>query len=252
METISEILKEFPQVIVLSDEVYDFLTFDGNHLVPFASIGDNFNKTVTVWSGGKLFNCTGWKCGWAVGPSNLIKPASLLTYASIYCTHTPTQVAMAKALDKIYTPDYKDGLSYVDSVCKEFQDVRDLFVSEIAKLDIPVKTLQCESGYFLMVDLSACKDFIPEKYRSSHDFEDLKEGEVGVNKNRYFMEDGRVPLDLAFCRWIAVTRGVVMMPCSLFYHKTSAIRDDRYARIAICKGWDTSVKAMKKLLKVAI
>jgi aspartate/methionine/tyrosine aminotransferase len=63
------------------------------------------------------------------------------------------------------------------------------------------------------------------------------------------MEDGRVPLDLAFCRWIAQTRGVVMMPCSLFYHKTSAIKDDRYARVAICKGYDTSVKALQRLLK---
>ena len=68
METIAEILKEFPNVIVLSDEVYDFLTFDGKPFLPFASLGDNFNRTVTVYSGGKLFNATGWKCGWAIGP----------------------------------------------------------------------------------------------------------------------------------------------------------------------------------------
>jgi aspartate/methionine/tyrosine aminotransferase len=105
---------------VLSDEVYDFLTFDKAPFTPFASIGNNFNKTVTVYSGGKLFNATGWKCGWAIGPQNLIKPAGLLTYASIYCATTPIQVAMAKSLDKINNPDYKDGLSYVDSVTKEF------------------------------------------------------------------------------------------------------------------------------------
>lgn len=66
--------------------------------MPFASIGDNYNRTVTVWSGGKLFNATGWKCGWAVGPAQLIKPAGLLTYATIYCSNTPVQVAMARAL----------------------------------------------------------------------------------------------------------------------------------------------------------
>jgi len=120
MKQIAEILKEFPNIIVLCDEVYDFLTFDGQKFVPFASIGDNFNKTVSVYSGGKLFNATGWKCGWAIGPSQLIKPAGLLTYASIYCSNTPVQVAMAKSLDKIDQPGYKDGLSYVDATCKEF------------------------------------------------------------------------------------------------------------------------------------
>ena len=69
MTQISEILKEFPQVMVISDEVYDFLTFDDTKFVPFSSVGDNFNRTVTVWSGGKLFNATGWKCGWGIGPA---------------------------------------------------------------------------------------------------------------------------------------------------------------------------------------
>jgi hypothetical protein len=40
--------------------------------------------------------------------------------------------------------------------------VRDLFVNELTKLDIPVKPLKCESGYFLMLDISECKDIIPE------------------------------------------------------------------------------------------
>jgi kynurenine aminotransferase len=218
--------------------------------VPFASIGDNFNRTVTVWSGGKLFNATGWKCGWAVGPSQLIKPAGLLTYATIYCSNTPVQVAMARALGQIKTPGYKNGLSYEESVCKEFQEVRDLYVNELKKIDIPMKMQPCQSGYFMMGDISECFGLIPERFTKSHDFEELKEGETGISKNRYFMEDGRVPRDLAFCRWMAVTRGVVMMPCSLFYHKTSAIKEDRYVRLAICKGMETSVNAVKRLLKL--
>ncbi len=127
--------------------------------------------------------------------------------------------------------------------------MRDLYTNELKKIDLPINMLNCQSGYFMMMDISKCKDLIPDKFKTSHDFEDLKEGETGVIKNRYFMEDGRVPLDLAFCRWIAVSRGVVMMPCSLFYHKTSLIKDDRYARIAICKGMETSVNAIKRLLR---
>jgi aspartate/methionine/tyrosine aminotransferase len=250
MKQIADILKEHPQIIVISDEVYDFLVFDDVKFVRFASIGDNYNKSVTVYSGGKLFNATGWKVGWAIGPAEIMKQVGLHAYATLYCSNTPIQVAMSKSLDKTLIPGYKDGLSYEATICKDFQDVRDLFIEELKKFDIPIKILPCQSGYFVMMDISECKSSIPEKFTSSHDFEDLKEGETGINKNRYFMEDGRVPLDLAFCRWMAVTRSVVMMPCSLFYHKTSLIKDDNYVRVAICMGQDTSVKAINRLLRL--
>ena len=61
------------------------------------------------------------------------------------------------------------------------------------------------------------------------------------------MIDGSVPLDLAFCRWIAVERGVTMMPCSLFYQKDSTFKSDNFVRVAICKGMDHTVKAIEKL-----
>lgn len=101
-----------------------------------------------------------------------------------------------------------------------------------------------------MIDVTLCKDLIPELYLTTHDYEDLKEGETGVIKNRYFMKDGRIPLDLAFCRWIAVTRGVVMMPCSLMYHKDSTYKEDKWIRVAICKGMESSVEAVKRLKRV--
>jgi kynurenine aminotransferase len=73
MNKISEILKEYPKIVVISDEVYDFLVFDDTKFVRYATLGDNYAKTITVWSGGKLFNVTGWKCGWAIGPAPIIK-----------------------------------------------------------------------------------------------------------------------------------------------------------------------------------
>lgn len=61
------------------------------------------------------------------------------------------------------------------------------------------------------------------------------------------MPDGKIPLDLAFCRWMAVERGVIMMPCSLFYHKESPYRLDNYVRLVICKGMEYSISAIEKL-----
>lgn len=99
LEEITNILKNYPNIIVLSDDVYEFLTFDHIEFVSFASIGDNWNRTITVYSGGKLFNATGWKVGWAVGPEALVRPMAVITNAVVYCANTPIQVSIAKSLD---------------------------------------------------------------------------------------------------------------------------------------------------------
>ena len=62
-----------------------------------------------------------------------------------------------------------------------------------------------------------------------------------LNRNRVYMNDGRIPLDLAFSRWMALERGVIVMPCSLFYHKDSAYKNDSYVRLAICRGMKNSM-----------
>jgi kynurenine aminotransferase len=74
---------------VLSDEVYDFLSFDGRKHVPFASVGDNWRRTVSIYSGGKLFSATGWKLGWCVGPESIIKMGGIISNTVFYCSNTP-------------------------------------------------------------------------------------------------------------------------------------------------------------------
>ena len=70
----TEILARHPHVKVLSDDVYYFLPFDGRKYESFANFSpENFAKTLTVFSAGKLMNCTGWKIGWTVGPQELVK-----------------------------------------------------------------------------------------------------------------------------------------------------------------------------------
>ncbi len=53
LNEITEILEGFPNVYVVSDEVYDFLTFDDHEHHMFANLKDNWHKTITVFSGGK-------------------------------------------------------------------------------------------------------------------------------------------------------------------------------------------------------
>ena len=115
----------------------------------------------------------------------------------------------------------------------------------LKECDLPIEPVACESGYFMMADISKCRSLIPKRFTDSHDFEE--EGEQKIKKNIYYTNEGKVPLDLAFCRWLAVERKVIMMPCSLFYCKDSPFRNDQYARLGICKGMEHTIKAMQRL-----
>eukprot|EP00347_Sterkiella_histriomuscorum_P009923 403339354 len=166
---------------------------------------------------------------------------------------------MARVLDYVDIDsqvEFKDGLTYVDYLRKEFQDVRDYMLTQLKEnFDLPVEPLKSESGYFLMVNVSKCREFIPEKYLKTHDYENLiSKDENGneiqlqpISRNIVYMPDGSIPLDLAFCRWMAVERGVIMMPASVFYNKDSPYKDDKCVRLAICKGLDHSAKAINRL-----
>ena len=121
IQEISDILDDCPHVLTLSDEVYDFATFDGRTHVSFATVGNNWDRTISIFSGGKLFNATGWKVGWTIGPERLLHHGRIVANTVFYCFNTPGQVAMANSLDKASAAGYNDkGQSFVE-------DTRDLF-----------------------------------------------------------------------------------------------------------------------------
>ena len=105
IETISEILDDYPNVVVLSDEVYDFLTFDGHEHIPFAAVGNNWHRTVSIYSGGKLLMATGWKIGWAIGPERIIKLGGIIHNTVTYCLNNPGQIAISRSLDVVRQPN---------------------------------------------------------------------------------------------------------------------------------------------------
>lgn len=120
---LSDALKEHPHIVVLADEVYDFLTFDGRKHIPFATVGDNWKKTVSIYSGGKLFSCTGWKIGWCFGPAAIIKMGAIISNTVYYTGNTPGQVALANCLDKgweEYTKEGHEGMNYVEAIRADF------------------------------------------------------------------------------------------------------------------------------------
>ncbi|WP_455900645.1 pyridoxal phosphate-dependent aminotransferase [Rhodococcus gordoniae] len=85
-------------LLVLSDEVYEHLVFDGRAHIPLASLPGMAGRTVTVSSAAKTFNVTGWKIGWAIGPRELIDGVRAAKQFMTFVGGAPFQPAVAHAL----------------------------------------------------------------------------------------------------------------------------------------------------------
>lgn len=164
LEQISDILEKYPRVVILSDEVYDFLCFDGKEHYNMATIRDNWWRTVTTFSGGKMFCATGWKVGWTIGPHSILKQAGIMNDTCTYCHNVPGQIAIASSLKQWHNDEYKDGKTFPEWQTDDFNHSQEILLKELGEIDIPFKPIKAEGGYFIMVDISECMDLVPEKY----------------------------------------------------------------------------------------
>ncbi|GLJ42294.1 hypothetical protein SUGI_0875540 [Cryptomeria japonica] len=127
--------------LAFTDEVYDKLTFEADH-ISMASLPGMYERTVTMNSLGKTFSLTGWKIGWAIAPPHLtwgVRQAhSFLTFA----TSTPMQWAAVAALQ---APD-----SYYYELLKDYSAKKDILVEGLK--DVGFNVYDSPGTYFVMVD----------------------------------------------------------------------------------------------------
>ncbi len=83
--------------LIVTDEVYEHLVFDGEH-VPVSSLPGAWERTITIGSGGKTFSTTGWKIGWIVAPERLVQPVVAVKQYLTYVNGGPFQPAIAVGL----------------------------------------------------------------------------------------------------------------------------------------------------------
>ena len=86
-------------LLVITDEVYEHLVFAGHQHLPLAGFDGMAERTITISSAAKMFNCTGWKIGWACGPARLIAGVRAAKQYLSYVGGAPFQPAVALALD---------------------------------------------------------------------------------------------------------------------------------------------------------
>ncbi|WJS89625.1 aminotransferase class I/II-fold pyridoxal phosphate-dependent enzyme [Microbacterium testaceum] len=98
-EVLDEVVRLAHQhdAIIVTDEVYEHLVFDGPH-VPIATLPGAFERTVSISSGGKTFSLTGWKTGWVTGPADLVSAVLAVKQYLTYVGGSPFQPAIALGL----------------------------------------------------------------------------------------------------------------------------------------------------------
>jgi N-succinyldiaminopimelate aminotransferase len=129
-------------LLVITDEVYEQLVFDDRRHLPLAGYPGMADRTVTISSAAKMFNCTGWKIGWACGASELIAGVRAAKQYLTYVGGAPFQPAVAHALD---TED-----AWVAALRESFQAKRDRLASALT--DIGFGVHDSFGTYFLCAD----------------------------------------------------------------------------------------------------
>ncbi|GAC1590563.1 MAG: pyridoxal phosphate-dependent aminotransferase [Ginsengibacter sp.] len=99
IDKLSEIVKD-TKIIILSDEVYEHLIFDGKTHESILKYPPLFERSIVCFSFGKVFHCTGWKLGYAVSPASLMTEFRKIHQFNAFTCNTPMQYAIAEYLQK--------------------------------------------------------------------------------------------------------------------------------------------------------
>jgi kynurenine--oxoglutarate transaminase/cysteine-S-conjugate beta-lyase/glutamine--phenylpyruvate transaminase len=146
---IADILRSWPHVVAISDEVYEHMVYDGRSHVRLAAQPGMWDRTITVSSSGKTFSITGWKIGWAVGPEALIKGLILTNQWVQFSVSTPSQQAIAACLEAADEP-YKGYPSYYAWLNASYAAKRDVVMAGLTAAGL--RPIAPEGGFFIIAD----------------------------------------------------------------------------------------------------
>jgi methionine aminotransferase len=115
-EALESLLQKYPEIIVLSDEVYEYITFEEKHISAHTRI-KLLNRCVMISSFGKSFHVTGWKVGYLVAPEHLMKEIKKVHQFLVFSVNSLCQVAISEYLDVVS----------VEGIGSLYQEKRDYF-----------------------------------------------------------------------------------------------------------------------------
>lgn len=127
-------------IYIISDEVYEHLTFDEKPHESVLNYPSLFERSMVIYSFGKVFHATGWKMGYCIAPESIMKEFRKIHQFLSFSCNTPMQVALAEFL--------QDPNEYL-SLPKFFEQKRDLFLSYMN--DLPFTIHQKTSGSYFQL-----------------------------------------------------------------------------------------------------
>ncbi len=175
-------------VLVLTDEVYEQIRFDGVEHVPMATLPGMWERTLTVNSTGKTFSMTGWKIGYAVGPPDLNRAVRASHQFVTFSTSTPFQEAMATAMETAARNGYYEQLR------RDYTARRDLLAGALAAAGLP--TLPIQGSYFLLTDVQGMG--FPDDVSFCR-YLTAEVGVAAIPPSAFYAETARAPLLARFC-----------------------------------------------------
>ncbi|XP_055455759.1 kynurenine--oxoglutarate transaminase 1 isoform X2 [Psammomys obesus] len=216
LELVADLCQQH-DVLCISDEVYQWLVYDGHQHVSIASLPDMWGRTLTIGSAGKTFSATGWKVGWVMGPDHIMKHLRTVHQNSIFHCPTQAQAAVAQCFER-EQQHFGQPSSYFLQLPQAMQLNRDHMIRSLQSVGL--KPLIPQGGYFLIVDISDFKSKMP----------DLP-GAVDE------------PYDRRFVKWMIKNKGLVAIPASIFFSQPHQKEFDHYVRFCFVKD-EATLQAM--------
>lgn len=144
-----EELEEFLRILeehdlwAVTDEIYEYMVYDGRKHVSLAALPDAYRRTITLSGFSKTYNMTGWRLGYAVGPKDILNKMGLLNDLFYVCAASPLQHGVARAFEM--------DDSYFEALQREYTMKREAMCEALEACGFRV--LWPEGSYYVMVDV---------------------------------------------------------------------------------------------------
>jgi len=187
LKLIADLCQE-KKTIAITDEIYEYIIYDGKKHVSLASLGGMQEQTVTVGSASKTYSVTGWRVGWAVAEAKLTDALRKVHDYFTICAPAPLQEALVTALN--FQSSYYERL-------KEAYDRKRRMMMKILD-EAKLQYQRPEGAYYILVN-------VPDAFKNDEEFSDylLKKIGVAVLPASALCHDkdlGRKKVRLAYCK----------------------------------------------------
>lgn len=148
LNALAEVIREHPRMMVLSDEIYEYIVYSPAKHVSFASLPGMFEKTLTVNGFSKAYAMTGWRLGYLAAPRHFAKACAIIQSQSTSGASSIAQHAAIAALNM-----GKFGGPLVKDMVSAFQERRDYVMSRLSNMKY-VKIVEPQGAFYVLPDIS--------------------------------------------------------------------------------------------------